>query len=783
MAVLNYVTKEGKAPRRESKIWFCAHPEDHAEFFEQICSELFEYADCSVWYESSGCERDDEFLSELEGMRLFVMPVTSKLLKTDNYALGREFAFAVEKHIPVLPLMLEGGLEPLFNQKCGDIQFLDRYGRDMTAIKYEVKLEKFLGSVLMNDEMLEKIRSAFDAYIFLSYRKKDRSYAQELMSLIHKNEVFRDIAIWYDEFLVPGENFNDSIADALKMSDLFVLTLTPNVVNEQNYILNCEYPMARAEGKPILVGEMLPTDRALLKGRLADIPECTDAHNATALSDALLSALKTLAVRENDSSPEHLFFIGLAYLGGIDVEVDRERGVSLLKKAAEKGLPDAQLKLTEMYSYGEGVKKDRREANGWAKLLVKTRKRILRSDKSIENADKYLYSIRYLIATQSALERSRSVRKMTREARKLARELSCLELMKYAYAYLMVQNPVKQMRELPLLEKLCASVADDTVFDTLANTYNMIGERYSDKGRFDRALEYHLKAVRTAYRARDVIGPRSLAYDERDMLLFDLIMLAENETENYEKILNTMKSLYDEYGDEVSRKYYALAHADLARVLEYGSARDYVSAAEHAREALGILNEIAKTSPAENLEYVFDTLVWLEDICRKLESEDEARGYFNEARKTLELMERYTRSAIDRAKLTQNYIRLIELTSGEEAEEMCKDASRVLLAAEIDVELTDDFYLRQISEMHVDLGYTLKIEEHLLKSIEIRRQMASRGDVRSALDVIETCYYVLADITEDPEKKIRYTELMIRHKKQNRFLIRRFYRPYDKRNI
>ena len=48
----------------------------------------------------------------------------------------------------------------------------------------------------------EGTRHAFDAYIFLSYRKKDRRYANELMRLIHNNPECRDIAIWFDEFFL-----------------------------------------------------------------------------------------------------------------------------------------------------------------------------------------------------------------------------------------------------------------------------------------------------------------------------------------------------------------------------------------------------------------------------------------------------------------------------------------------------------------------------------------------------------------------------------------------------
>ena len=59
----------------------------------------------------------------------------------------------------------------------------------------------------------------------------------------------RDIAIWYDEFLIPGENFNDSIAAALEQSSLFALAVTPNLVNEPNYVMSIEYPMAKEAQK------------------------------------------------------------------------------------------------------------------------------------------------------------------------------------------------------------------------------------------------------------------------------------------------------------------------------------------------------------------------------------------------------------------------------------------------------------------------------------------------------------------------------------------------------
>lgn len=223
MANLKYKTRGNCDPQGKSKVYFCCHQKDFNRYFESISDEILAKQNCAIWYIDGSVDRNEEFFENLLQMQLFVMPITSNLLCTENDALNVDFRFAVEKHIPVLPLLQEPGLEKLFNQKCGDLQYLDKNNRDVTAISYDEKLRNYLESILVGDEFAENIRAAFDTYVFLSYRKKDRKHAQELMRLIHKNDFCRNVAIWYDEFLIPGENFNASIKEALKKVDYLSL--------------------------------------------------------------------------------------------------------------------------------------------------------------------------------------------------------------------------------------------------------------------------------------------------------------------------------------------------------------------------------------------------------------------------------------------------------------------------------------------------------------------------------------------------------------------------------
>ncbi len=362
-------------PKNSSKIYFACHPSEFSNRFDEVFKDIFETASknnitCTMWYrnpEITLTEAETEvLLSQIAEMQLVVVPITQALLDDPTAVMESEIALAKSKNIPILPLLDDASLISIYSKPefFGDIQFLSKKLPDATALPFDKKLSDFLKSVLVGDKMRQEIQSAFDAYIFLSYRKKDRAAAQELMRLIHKNDFCRDIAIWYDEFLTPGENFNQAIQEALQKSELFTLVVTPNITEPHNYVLEHEYPMAMDAQKPILPVESVPTDRAELERCFENLPTVADAHNPTELSEALLDRLKKIAIRENDT-PYHNYLIGLAYLNGIDVETDPEKAEELLTSAAKADLPEAMVTLSDMYKTGKGVTRDYQKSLEW----------------------------------------------------------------------------------------------------------------------------------------------------------------------------------------------------------------------------------------------------------------------------------------------------------------------------------------------------------------------------------------------------------------------------------
>ncbi|MBQ2658270.1 MAG: toll/interleukin-1 receptor domain-containing protein [Erysipelotrichaceae bacterium] len=385
------------------KVFFCSTDVDRVKYFEEISSDLFELQDnISIWYREediSGLNDEEKknYLSDLSQMALFVVIVTSDFLKTENDARMLELDFAIKENIPVLPVLEEQGLEYYFNDVCGNLQILNKYDPDPTALPYKDKLKLFLDTVLLKDEMLEKIRKAFAAYIFLSYRKKDRRYAQEVMRLIHADPFTRDIAIWYDEFLTPGEDFNESIKEAFEKSDLFTMVVTPNLLEKPNYVMTTEYPMAIKAEKKILPIKAVETDEKSLAECYPQIPDPINAENGADVVGKLIR--EALDVKTTDD-PLHQFFIGLAYLSGIDMETDHEKARSLITAAAEGGLEEAYEKLVSMYEKGQGVDRDYEQS-----ALYREKYADLLERKLAEGSDDEDLQYRYIRAVNDSAKR------------------------------------------------------------------------------------------------------------------------------------------------------------------------------------------------------------------------------------------------------------------------------------------------------------------------------------------------------------------------------------------
>lgn len=349
-------------------------------FIQPIADDLVLTVNCSVWYDADSIadHADPDTVFDLTQMSIFVFPISKKLLCEPNRARDVDLSIALEHHVPILPIMMETGLDDEFADVFGDMQYLDRVSQDETAIAYAERLRQSLSDILVGNDLAERVQEAFVARAFLSYRKKDRVYAQRLMRLLHDYPRGRDIAIWYDEFLVPGEDFNDAISEALKEADLFLLTVTPSLLEDPNYVMSTEYPMALECKKHIIAASMVDTDEDALRSRYRSLPDVAMANNKgdepflhePTLGELVAVALDAVGVSSRKATPEQEYLIGVAYVGGIDVEVDRTRGIELIMNAAQQGYAEAMSYLGIVFWTGNGVERNWMTSIEWGKKAV-----------------------------------------------------------------------------------------------------------------------------------------------------------------------------------------------------------------------------------------------------------------------------------------------------------------------------------------------------------------------------------------------------------------------------
>jgi len=369
MNTFGIITQPGSVPQGKPKVFFICHEQEYRELLPSVAQDILNCCDCAIYYCRPGSKPGREDLDMLlDSVSLVVVAVSRKYLTSPDSFAEQIVQNARKNLTPVLPIVFQSGLETLFNQRFGELQFLNRFKKDDTELDYADKLKKYLNFLLLNEETANLIRQEFNACIFLSYRKKDRKLARSLMKHIHSNKHLRDVAIWFDEFLTPGEDFNQEIEDKLKKSDMFLLTVTPNLVNRKNYIQKIEYPIAHNCKKKIVPAGMkkLSWLKSIRFQRIfKNCPPILDGNDINLISGAVKDCLDAEKLTRKKDDPVHCYRIGLAYMNGLDVETDHARAADLITYAAKRDVADAAEQLATMYRYAQGVEQNYGEAVLW----------------------------------------------------------------------------------------------------------------------------------------------------------------------------------------------------------------------------------------------------------------------------------------------------------------------------------------------------------------------------------------------------------------------------------
>lgn len=292
---------------------------------------------------------DNDFF-ELNQMNLIIFVIDSNFF--DNVELLNYARSAIKNNVPVLPVVSVEINDQKYKNIFGDFHYIkmnvdDIYTKDKKAISL------YLETVLLDKESITKIKDSFRDYIFISYRKKDREYAKKFMNVIRYHRNLFSIALWFDDYLIPGENFNDEIKKQIEECGLFCLIVTPNLVVENNYVEKVEYPMARHLNKRIFSVEFIKTDKELLNekydGILDTLVDNIDSDIFKVIEDSIGTVINNISLE-----PIDYYYIGLAYLKGICTEKNTVVGIECLERAGDNGYYIAYKELANVYIYGIG---------------------------------------------------------------------------------------------------------------------------------------------------------------------------------------------------------------------------------------------------------------------------------------------------------------------------------------------------------------------------------------------------------------------------------------------
>ena len=791
MADFKVLTRGNSSPQGKPRVFFTAHPEDHDRYFEEISTELLSRQNCAVFFLDSNVRPADveDYELRLGEMQLFVVPVTSKLLTTPSHAMDVDVPFAFAHNIPVLPLISENVSGELYRAKFGDLQYLDKVHDDPTAIPYDEKLTKYLASVIVGDELAQQIRAAFSAYVFLSYRKKDRRHAQQLMRLIHADPAFRDIAIWYDEFLTPGEDFNDAIKDALRKSDLFVLTVTPNLLEmpdgRPNFVMGKEYPAAMRSGKPIIPAEMQPTDRVALRMNFPGLPDPIIVNDTEAPLRLIAGKIKRFAKGKYINDPQHIFFIGLAYLSGIDVEIDHERAYGLIAGSAAAGYTPAIIKLISMFKSGEGVKRDDNKAVEWLEKLVQQRRNAYGAKNDYENALSLYIDLQELGDSYYSLSRLEHARRNYQEMlllcesminqfryRKHKQQLSRMQMIAYGKLGNVASAQKKldeaedyYRRNYAIAEALAKEGGSSQAYHGLAVSLEKLGDIARARGNEREAEEYYHKA-HLLRQASVGLTPKGESKSDLAVSHHKLGAVAEAQgrlaeaERHYRKCFEICETVAQETGSEDDRRNLSISCNSLADILKAQGKNE--EAESLYRRSLSITEELVEEAGSiearSSLCVSYDRVG---DMERDRNKHEEAERYYRKSLEIRKALAEETGTVTARRDLSFSYCKLGDSAKAQGKLNEAEQHYRKCLAIRLSLaEATGTIEARSdLANIYERLGDLLKAQEKISeaeplyrKSFAIREMLAEKTGTIADRYCLAASYERLGDVAQAKKK-------------------------------
>ena len=336
----------------KDKIALFSHPAD-VEAHQDIVFDLLSIYDCSVYVYMNESGIDDSLFSLWTGkFKLMVFAISERFIRDDSFQ-SELLRLAIKSKVKLLPILIEhtGNIGRKFSSIYGSIHLIDK-----TRPNYDVNLRSFIESKVREFTNIgQEHKSHFRFKAFISYRKKDRAYLMRLLNGIHDIPQLMDMAIFYDDELIPGEDYRSRLTDEMHTSDVVFFVVTPRILERGNFVLCEEYPQAVKEHKMLIPVIMDDVDHDELFAQYPEFAEfgCLRFDHIMGICDDEWSeemrSISSIYGIPSELSPEDKYYLAAAHVNGFGTAKDTRYAYSLFRESAQDGYYYAKAKIAFMH--------------------------------------------------------------------------------------------------------------------------------------------------------------------------------------------------------------------------------------------------------------------------------------------------------------------------------------------------------------------------------------------------------------------------------------------------
>lgn len=296
-------------------------------------------------------------------MDIIVLVVTNKFLmnSTTNVGLNIDFKIAKENKLIVLPILIESNLQNDFNSYVAHYHFIDKNNST-----YNQQLKEFFDKNFNVYIRLIETKNPYKGKVFISYRKKDKIQLIKLLDFISNLNYFDSLEIWYDEYLIPGEKYNEIIDESIKNCDFVLFLITENCLEKNNYIETIEYPKAVEYEKkiiPVTFNDVkMPYINEIYRG-LEEIINLNE--NSKELEQRIRDISNLTTIFVNELTAEEMGVLAIDYLDNQKLNKNNSKRLELLFSSAKRRYYPAMYILGNLYLEGIILQKNLDKAFYW----------------------------------------------------------------------------------------------------------------------------------------------------------------------------------------------------------------------------------------------------------------------------------------------------------------------------------------------------------------------------------------------------------------------------------